>query len=111
MLFSLRHVLHPAAWSDRLLKVAFWGLNLGLAGMIALSLVPSGFYQFLEAVRHGTWWARSAAVTQSEFIRTVTWLRVLPDIVFLTGVAALCAFVVRGILLDIRLRRSGGKEV
>ncbi|HOU54586.1 MAG TPA: nitric-oxide reductase large subunit [Myxococcota bacterium] len=111
MLFSLRHILHPAAWSDRLLKVAFWGLNLGLAGMIALSLAPAGFYQFVEAIRHGTWWARSPAVTQSEFIRTVTWLRVLPDLVFFVGVGALCAFVIRGIILDVRLRRSGGKEV
>ncbi|HOI11137.1 MAG TPA: cbb3-type cytochrome c oxidase subunit I, partial [Myxococcota bacterium] len=110
MLFTMRHVVHQKAWSDRLLKIAFWGLNLGLAGMIVFSLVPAGFYQFLEAIRHGTWWARSPAVTGSDFIHTVTWMRLVPDLVFDVGVAALVVFVVRAIVMDIRLRRAGGQE-
>ena len=31
MLFSMRHTVAKAAWSDRLLKWSFWGLNGGLA--------------------------------------------------------------------------------
>lgn len=106
MLFTMRHVVHQKAWSDRLLKIAFWALNGGLAGMIVFSLVPAGFYQFLEAIRHGTWWARSPAVTGSDFIHTVTWMRLVPDLVFDVGVAALVLFVVRAIVLDVRLRRA-----
>jgi nitric oxide reductase subunit B len=106
MLFSVRNIVRKAAWSDGLLKVAFWGLNLGLAGMIVLSLAPAGFYQFLEAIRHGIWYARSPEVTGSSFIHTVTWLRIGPDIVFDVGAGALVAFLVRAIVVDLRLRRS-----
>ena len=95
-LFSMRHIVRKEAWSDGLLKGAFWGLNVGLASMMAFSLIPSGFYQFLEAIRHGLWYARSPAVTALEFIQTVTWLRAVPD-VFLGG-APLLAFVVRAIV-------------
>jgi nitric oxide reductase subunit B len=106
MLFSVRHIVRKAAWSDRLLKYAFWGLNLGLAGMMFLSLLPAGIYQFLEAIRHGTWYARSPEVTGSAFIHTATWLRVVPDLVFDAGALALLAFLVRALVVDVRLRRA-----
>jgi nitric oxide reductase subunit B len=106
MLFSVRNIVRKAAWSDRLLKYAFWGLNLGLASMILLSLLPAGLYQFLEAVRHGIWYARSPEVTGSAFIHTATWLRVVPDVVFDAGAIALLAFLVRAIAVDVRLRRA-----
>ena len=63
-------------WSDRLLKWAFWGLNLGLAGMMLLSLLPAGLYQFSIAIAKGTWYARSPAVTGSAFLHAATWARV-----------------------------------
>jgi nitric oxide reductase subunit B len=106
MLFSVRHIVRKEAWSDGLLKGAFWGLNVGLASMMAFSLIPSGFYQFLEAVRHGLWYARSPAVTHSEFIQTVTWLRAVPDAVFMAGALCLVAFLVRAIVVDLRIRRA-----
>jgi nitric oxide reductase subunit B len=74
--------------------------------MMALSLIPAGFYQFLEAIRHGLWYARSPAVTHSEFIQTVTWLRAIPDTVFGIGALALLAFVVRAVVVDVKLRRA-----
>jgi nitric oxide reductase subunit B len=106
MLFSVRNIVKKAAWSDTLLKYAFWGLNLGLAGMIVLSLVPAGFYQFAIAIKHGIWYARSPAVTGSDFIHTVTWLRVIPDLVFDAGGIALVAFLGRAIAVDLKLRRA-----
>ena len=106
MLFSVRNVVARAAWSDRLLALAFWGLNLGLASMILFSLLPAGLYQFLEAIRHGIWYARSPEVTGSSFIHTATWMRVGPDILFDLGAIALLAFLVRAIALDVKLRRT-----
>jgi nitric oxide reductase subunit B len=106
MLFSMRSIVRTAAWSDRLLKYAFWGLNAGLAGMIVLSLLPAGIYQLAISVREGLWYARSPEVTGSAFIHAVTWLRVVPDLVFDAGGLALLAFVVRAIALDVRLRRA-----
>ncbi len=106
MLFSMRNIVRTAAWSDRLLKIAFWGLNLGLAGMIVFSLLPAGIYQFAIAIREGLWYARSPAVTGSAFIHAATWARLVPDLVFDAGALALLAFVVRAIAVDARLRRS-----
>jgi nitric oxide reductase subunit B len=109
MLFSMRNIVRTAAWSDRLLKVAFWGLNGGLAGMIVLSLLPAGIYQFAIGIKEGLWYARSPEVTGSAFIHAVTWARVLPDVVFLGGGVALFAFVVRAIAIDLRVRRAEPK--
>jgi nitric oxide reductase subunit B len=106
MLFSMRNIVRAEAWSDRLLKIAFWGLNLGLAGMIVFSLLPAGIYQFAIAIREGLWYARSPAVTGSAFIHAATWARVVPDLVFDVGAVSLLVFVVRAIVKDAALRRS-----
>lgn len=100
MLFSLRHIFKKEAWSDRLLKWGFWGLNGGLVLMTVLSLMPSGFYQFYHAVDKGLWYARSPEIATSEFIRTVSWLRMGPDIIFSAGALCLLAFILRGIWIS-----------
>ncbi len=102
MLFSMRHIIKPSSWNECLLKFSFWGLNIGLAGMIVLSLLPAGIYQLLESIQHGIWWARSPAVTASDFIHAATWMRIGPDIVFLSGAFALFIFVVRAIVLEFK---------
>jgi nitric oxide reductase subunit B len=109
MLFSMRNIVRIEAWSDRLLKIAFWGLNAGLAGMIVFSLLPAGIYQFAQGIEHGLWYARSPAVTGSAFIHAATWARVVPDLVFDVGAVALLVFVVRAIAVDARLRRATPK--
>ncbi|BDG06262.1 nitric-oxide reductase large subunit [Anaeromyxobacter oryzae] len=106
MLFSMRNIVRTAAWSDRLLKVAFWGLNGGLAGMIVFSLLPAGIYQFAIGIKEGLWYARSPAVTGSAFIHAATWARLVPDLVFDAGALALLVFVVRAIAVDVKLRRA-----
>jgi nitric oxide reductase subunit B len=95
MLFSMRGTVKPSAWSDRLLKGAFWGLNGGLLAMTFLSLVPSGFYQFYFAVKHGLWYARSPEITSGPVMRTLSFLRVGPDLVFMAGAALMLIFAVR----------------
>jgi nitric oxide reductase subunit B len=106
MLFSMRNIVRREAWSDGLLKFAFWTLNGGLAGMIVFSLLPAGIYQLAEGIRHGLWYARSPEVTGSAFIHAVTWARVVPDLVFDAGAVALFTFVVRAIARDAALRRA-----
>ncbi|NLX19065.1 MAG: nitric-oxide reductase large subunit [Desulfobulbus sp.] len=100
MLFSVRHIVTRASWSDRLLKWSFWGLNGGLAGMMVFSLIPSGFYQFYHAIKEGLWYARSPEITSGEFIRTVTWMRIVPDVIFAVGALAMLLFLLRAIRLS-----------
>jgi len=95
MLFCLRGLSARAAWSDNLLRPAFWSLNIGLAMMVFMSLVPAGIYQAWASVTHGIWFARSPEVIHSTFMETLVWLRVPGDIVFAAGCVFLALFAVR----------------
>ena len=53
MLFCLRGLSERAAWTDSLLRPMFWCLNIGLAMMVFMSLVPSGIYQAWASVSQG----------------------------------------------------------
>lgn len=97
MLFSVRHIFKKDSWSDSLLKWSFWGLNGGLVLMTVISLIPSGFYQFYHAVAKGLWYARSPEIATSNFIRTASWLRIGPDLIFTAGAFLLVAFLIKGI--------------
>jgi nitric oxide reductase subunit B len=95
MLFSVRHIVALRAWSDRMLKWAFWLLNGGLLGMVVLSLAPSGFYQLYYAITYGIWYARSPEITSGPVIRMLNYTRILPDVVFGAGGVVIFLFVVR----------------
>jgi nitric oxide reductase subunit B len=98
MLFALRGMTPDKAWDERLLKVGFWGLNLGLVLMLALSLIPSGFYQIVQSLEHGTWYARSAAVVQSPLMRSFTWMRMPGDVLFGLGALAVILFTFKAVI-------------
>ena len=98
MLFALRGMTPDKAWDTKWLSWGFWGLNLGLVLMLVLSLIPSGIYQFIQSLEHGTWFARSAAVVQSPFIRTTTWLRMPGDVLFGLGALCIAIFTVKAVI-------------
>jgi len=52
IVFVLREVAPENAWPglQRLVRVAFWGLNIGLAMMVFFSLFPGGVLQVLDVV-------------------------------------------------------------
>jgi nitric oxide reductase subunit B len=83
-LFCLQ-VLHPGTLSDRVCKLAFWTLNLGLLSMALMSLLPIGVLQTVAAVERGTWWARSEEFMQLPIMQTLRWLRAPGDTVFSVG--------------------------
>jgi nitric oxide reductase subunit B len=95
MLFCLRGLSDRLAWSDNLLRPTFWLLNIGLAMMVFMSLVPAGIYQAWASITKGMWFARSPEVIHSTFMETMVWLRVPGDIVFAIGCVFLGLFAVR----------------
>ena len=108
MLFSVRHIVTRASWSDRLLKWSFWGLNGGLAGMTVISLVPSGFYQFYYAVKYGIWYARSPEITSGPVIRALNFMRIPPDLVFAAGAILMLLFLTRATYLSFIRKPQAG---
>jgi len=101
MLFVLRETVTDAVWPrlEKLVRVSFWGLNIGLGMMLALSLFPGGIAQVYDVVSHGYWHARSLAYTSTPLARTLEWMRMPGDLVFiLAGVVPLAIAVVLGYL-------------
>ncbi len=45
MLFCCQHLFQKSAWNEKLVRTAFWSLNIGIAMMMFLDLFPVGVYQ------------------------------------------------------------------
>ena len=95
MLFCLRGLTYRQVWNEKLLKLSFWSLNLGLAAMAVFSLLPLGLMQVWASVTEGFWYARSAEFLQQPLMQALVWLRVPGDVIFSVGVVALAWFVFR----------------
>ncbi|MFT5261133.1 MAG: nitric oxide reductase subunit B [Gammaproteobacteria bacterium] len=94
MLICLRGLTANLKWNESWLKWSFWTLNIGLAMMLVMSLLPQGIWQAYNSYKHGYWYARSAEFMHSELMESLVWARVPGDIVFGIGVFALAGFVV-----------------
>ncbi len=95
VLFCMRGLRGQMQWNTGALKVSFWALNIGLALMAALTLLPLGTMQLLAAIEHGYWYARSAEFMQKPIVDMLVWMRVPGDTVFSIGALALAWFVLR----------------
>jgi nitric oxide reductase subunit B len=95
VLFCLRGLRPNILWDERLLKTAFWALNVGLALMALTTLLPLGTLQLLAAIEHGYWYARSAEFMQQPIVELLVWLRVPGDTVFSIGAVAFTLFVIK----------------
>ncbi len=92
VLVVARRLSGERPWKEAPLQFAFWAMNVGLALMVVLSLLPIGLAQTWASVEHGLWYARSADFLQLPVIQTLRWLRIVGDTVFLAGVGALAWF-------------------
>ena len=94
VLFCLRGMKPELAWHEGILKVSFWCLNIGLALMALLTLLPLGTLQLLASLDKGYWYARSAEFMQQPLVDLLVWLRVPGDTIFAIGAVALALFVI-----------------
>jgi len=94
----LRYIVPGFAFNDKLMRFAFWGLNIGLVMMIATSLLPIGIIQAHASITEGMWYARSEAFMQQPLLETLRWVRTFGDIVFIAGGLAMAWQVVIGVL-------------
>jgi nitric oxide reductase subunit B len=93
MLFVLRDMNREVIWKDRWVKFAFWSINIGLAAMVVISVLPVGLAQTVASVQKGLWYARSAEFLQQPYLLTFRWLRIFGDTIFAAGTLALTWFV------------------
>jgi nitric oxide reductase subunit B len=93
LLFVLRDMNKEAIWKEKWVKFSFWSINIGLAAMVFISVLPVGLAQTLASVKEGLWYARSAEFMQQPYILTFKWLRVIGDTIFALGTVALAWFI------------------
>ena len=94
MLFVLRSMNADAIWKDKFVRFAFWAINIGLALMVFISVLPVGLAQTWVSVKYGLWYARSAEFLQGDTLSFFRWLRIIGDTVFAAGSVALAWFII-----------------
>jgi len=110
LLFCCQHLFHKSAWNPKLVKTAFWSLNIGVAMMMFLDLFPVGVYQLMVVLAEGLWYARSQEIVTGPVFQILTYFRSLGGMLFVMGgVLPLIWFIVsRGHRLN---RETDSKEV
>ncbi|MDF2903927.1 MAG: nitric-oxide reductase [Bacillus sp. (in: firmicutes)] len=107
LLYSLRNIVKPEKWNDKWIKFSCIMLNVGLAGMILISLLPVGFLQVKEAYNHGYAASRASSFLQKDIVQNLLTIRAIPDTIFLIGVATLLIFCIKAMF---NLRKVTHKE-
>ena len=93
MLFVLRDMNKESVWKEGFVKFGFWSINIGLAAMVLISVLPVGLAQTVASVKEGLWFARSAEFMQQPYIVTLKWLRMIGDTLFGLGTLSLAWFI------------------
>ncbi len=108
-LFCLRYLIPEDRWPDRLAKISFWSLNVGLAWMTFATLLPLGLIQLYESVDSGYFAARSLEFLTNDTNALIEWIRFPGDIVFIGGgvvpVLYICYLGVRH-----RVKKTAGED-
>ena len=84
-MFALRYLIPPERWPDKLAKLSFWCLNIGLAWMTFATLLPLGVIQLWHSINDGYYEARSINFIGETSNAVLEWLRMPGDIVFIVG--------------------------
>jgi nitric oxide reductase subunit B len=94
LLFSWRGLVEKQYWNDRLLRLSFFGLNVGLLLMVLVTLLPVGIAQAWTSFREGIWAARDAAFFERPGVKFLGQIRLLPDLIIIgLGVTPLTWFL------------------
>jgi nitric oxide reductase subunit B len=93
MLFVLRDMNKEVVWKENTIRFAFWSINIGLAAMVFISVLPIGIAQTVASIQKGLWYARSAEFLHQPYMITLRWMRAFGDTIFAAGALALVWFI------------------
>ena len=83
-----RYIRPEVEFNDKLMKFGFWALNIGLALMVLISLLPIGLIQSWASITHGLWFARSEEFMQQPLLQNLRWARLIGDTILIIGAVA-----------------------
>ncbi len=84
-LFALRYIIPADKWSDRLAKICFWSMNIGLAWMMFVTLLPLGILQLYHSVNDGYYEARTLGYITQPGNAVLEWMRMPGDLTIIIG--------------------------
>jgi nitric oxide reductase subunit B len=84
-MFALRYLIPPDKWPEKLARISFWSLNIGLAWMVFATLLPLGILQLYQSVGQGYYEARSLNYITNTTNALLEWGRLPGDVVFIVG--------------------------
>jgi nitric oxide reductase subunit B len=85
LVFVARYFIPQDRASNWAMGISFWSLNIGLAWMLFVNLVPVGFLQFRDSLQNGYWHARTAEFYAQPLVRGLEWARLPGDVLFIVG--------------------------
>ena len=85
LLFCCQHLFARGSWNPKLVRMAFWSLNIGILLMLLLDLFPVGVAQLVAVLQEGYWFARSQEFVQGSVFQTLTYFRSVGIVVFVIG--------------------------
>jgi nitric oxide reductase subunit B len=83
--FVFHLLVEPSRWNARLMRNAFWSLNIGLMLMVVLDLFPAGVLQLNAILENGLWAGRSHRFVDSPAFQGLTWMRIIGGAIFVVG--------------------------
>ncbi|MCD6640240.1 MAG: cbb3-type cytochrome c oxidase subunit I [Nocardioides sp.] len=84
-MFALRYLIPVDKWPEKMAKLCFWSLNIGLAWMVFATLLPLGVLQLYHSVGEGYYEARSLGYITSTGNKLLEWGRLPGDVLFIVG--------------------------
>ncbi|MEO8814493.1 MAG: cbb3-type cytochrome c oxidase subunit I [Mycobacterium sp.] len=84
-MFAFRYVIPADKWPNKLARLCFWGMNIGLAWMVFVTLLPLGVLQLFQSVNVGYFEARSLGYITNPGNSVLEWLRLPGDLMVIFG--------------------------
>jgi nitric oxide reductase subunit B len=84
-MFAFRYAIPADKWPEKLARISFWCMNIGLAWMVFVTLLPLGVLQLYYSVNDGYFEARSLGYITKPGNAVIEWLRMPGDVILIVG--------------------------
>ncbi|HDG1327818.1 TPA: cbb3-type cytochrome c oxidase subunit I [Staphylococcus aureus] len=91
-LYVFKNITKKEFWTPKVekwIKISCWALNVGLAGMVFVTLIPVGYIQLKDGLEDGYWHSRLTSFYEQPLVKAIMWGRMPWDIIFTVGVIIL----------------------
>ncbi|HDG3972692.1 TPA: cbb3-type cytochrome c oxidase subunit I [Staphylococcus aureus] len=98
-LYVFKNITKKEFWAPKVekwIKISCWALNVGLAGMVFVTLIPVGYIQLKDGLEDGYWHSRLTSFYEQPLVKAIMWGRMPWDIIFTVGVIILVVIFIRG---------------